>query len=81
MIMRRMSIRSTVRLTGVPQDLVKAIVVQVGSACARYHRQCISKVNCGDLQCGLQMVLRETNRGSLLNKRRLNAVGSPSVWT
>jgi hypothetical protein len=80
-IVRRMNIWSAVRLTGVPQHQVKAIVVHVGNACARYHQKCLSGMRCGDLRCSLKMVLQEKHRGPLLNRRHLLAVGSAWAWT
>lgn len=62
-IARRMNIRSTVRLTGVPQHLVKAIVVRVGEACAQYHQKRVSDIRFGALQCSLKMVLQEKTAG------------------
>ena len=62
-IVSGVNIRSTVCLTGLPQNLVKAIVVQVGISCARHHQQCLSNANYGNLQCGLELVLREKIAG------------------
>ncbi len=80
-IVRRMNIRSTVHLTGVPQNRVKAIIVRVGEACAQYHQKSVSNMRCGDLQCSLNMVLQEKTRGPMLNRRHLLAVGSAWTWT
>jgi len=80
-IMHRNNIRSTVRLTGIPQNKVKAIVMQVGKACERHHAMHVKAHGNGKLRCGVTKVLHEKIHGSVQDPRRHLAIGSAWTWT
>ncbi len=80
-ITRRNNVRSTVRLTGIPQNEIKAIVLKAGRACALHHYNCFSELRCGPLLCSATMALQEKIRGDARDSGRLPAAGSAWAWT
>ena len=80
-IVRRNSIRSTVRVTGIPQNRVKAMIVELGHACAQHRQTWIRGLICGKLCCKAMLVLQEKNRGPMSDKTRILHAGSAWTWT
>jgi hypothetical protein len=80
-VMRRNNIRSTVRLTVVPRNQVKAIVMQAGTACSQHHSNCLRQLRCNDLRCQVTLAPREKDRGPQSMKDDSSFVESAWVWT
>lgn len=80
-IVARHNIRSTVRLTGIPQNRVKEIAVETGESCQRIHKVSTQKPSCVELHCAAQLVLQEKNRREMADRKRLLSVGSAWSWT
>jgi hypothetical protein len=80
-IVKGNSIRATVRLTGIPQNHVKTILIGVGEACARYHQKSIRNETCGALRCDMTKVLQEKDRWFSEDWAHQATVGSAWTWT
>ena len=80
-IVDRNSIRYTVRVTGIPQNQVKAMVAQVGHACAEHRRAWIRGTIRGNLCCKATLVLQEKNREPVRDDARLKSARSAWTWT
>lgn len=49
-VVSRHSLRSTVRLTGIPQNRVKALLMELGPACTRYQHETLRRLTASSLE-------------------------------
>lgn len=80
-IVRRGNLRSAVRLTGLPRNEVKRIVLRAGWACARLHSRREVHPKIGEVQCAPWPAIRDKFRGPASMQDRLRRIGNAWTWT
>jgi IS1 family transposase len=74
------SIRSTVRMTGVAKNTVLKLVVDAGTACARYQHETLRNLNCKRVQCD-EIWSFVAMKAKNIPERRRGEQGIGDVWT
>ena len=80
-IVRRGNLRSAVKLTGLPRNEVKRIVLRAGWACARFHARGEVHPKLSEVQCAVWPAMRDKFRGTVSMQDRLRRIANACTWT
>lgn len=80
-IVRRHNLRSTVRLTGVPQNQIKALIMRLGTACTRYQDEVLQQLAAGEPQWCETLAFQNKVRSTPYDLEYRRTTGSAWVWT
>jgi hypothetical protein len=78
-LIRRNSLRSTVRLTGVPKNRIKALIMNLGPVCTQYQDEVLQHLPAGELEWSQTLVFRAKSGITPEKREYLRAIGP--VWT
>jgi hypothetical protein len=78
-VVSRHGLRSTVRLTGIPQNRVKALLMQLGPACTRYQDETLRSLAVAPIEWREALAFRAKAENTTAGRQYSLTTGS--VWT
>ena len=80
-VVTRHNLRSTVRLTGVPQNRVKALIMKLGAACARFQDETLEGLPGGNLEWSETLAFQAKVGNAPEEQEYRRTTGSVWTWT
>ena len=80
-VVNRHSLRSTVRLTGVPQNRIKALIMRLGPVCTQYQDEALQGLRPGELQWSTTLAFRAKVGSTPEEQEYRRTTGSVWTWT
>ena len=80
-VINRHSLRSTVRLTGVPQNRIKALIMKLGPVCTQYQDETLQRLRIGELQWSETLAFHAKVGNTLEEQEYRRTTGSVWTWT
>lgn len=80
-VVNRHSLRSTVRLTGVPQNRIKALIMRLGPVCTQYQDEALQGLRSGELQWNATLAFRAKVGSTPEEQEYRRTTGSVWTWT